>query len=393
MLAQHIECYPIRIEPGTINHYSQTLHFPNTAVALEALARTVATNSIWKEIPYGSWVVRGVPQPVLVLLGRFDKMDARRVSALARRLSSIVARLRYVDYAQAEQDCAQLAAHLIARFGHEEMRRFCYTAIPRGGFIVLGMLAYILGLNQEQLEPPYPPDVPLVIVDDCALTGARFSDALEHCKSDQVIFAHLYSHPELRAAILAKEPRVTACLSAHNLHDYSDASPRDAYDDWKERWLAASGRPRYWVGKTEHLCFAWGEPDHVIYSKDGEDLGNWQIVPPELCLKNRPAPDMNPISIQIQPESCGPLKPAGRVVYGEVEQQIVIGDLETGETFGLADVSADMWRSIVTHGQLEPVVVELLSSYDVDETTLRVDVQNFINALLDRGLLASDADV
>lgn len=362
-------------------------------MALISLARALAVSPLWREISDACIVARPRLQPVLGVLGRFDAAGESRLAALGQGLNDVMTRLRHVDYTQAEQDCEQLAAQLVERFGRNELGHFRFTTIPRGGLLVLGMLAYYLGLERRQLESPHPPDVTLVVVDDCALTGARFGRFLERRESRQVVFAHLYSHPDLRAAIEAREPRVRACLAAQDLHDYGPERLGDEYSAWRERWLDRLDSPRYWVGQPDHVCFAWNEPDRFFWNPVTERVeSGWRIVPPELCLKNRLAPGTEPIPVQVQPEGKGPLKPSEYVLFGEFEGQIVVGNLETGESFGLADVAADTWRAIVEYGNLEDVVDALLRDYDVDEATLRADLRAFVDDLLARGLLEqSDA--
>jgi hypothetical protein len=389
-----MEGWPIKLEPHALAWYAHNLELADLLAALASLARALAASPKWQGISGASLIVRPNPQPVLgVLVEDYDVVGNARLAALGQGLNDVLSRLCYVDYMQAEQDCALLAAQLVERFGHDELRRFRFTAIPRGGLIVLGMLAYTLGLKRTQLEPPHLSDVPLVVVDDCALTGARFGRFLERCESQQVIFAHLYSHPDLRAAIEAQEPRVVACLSAHDLHDHGPERLGDEYPAWRERWLARLEGPRYWIGQPDHVCFAWNEPDRFFWNPVTEQVeSGWCIVPPEFCLKHRPAPGMESIPVQVQPEGKGPLKPSQRVLFGEFEGRIVVGDLEAEKSFCLADVAADMWRAIVEYGNVEDVVAALLREYDVDEATLQVDLRAFVGDLLTRGLLEqSDA--
>ena len=129
---------------------------------------------------------------------------ASNVAGLALRLSSPI---RQVSYQQAEASSKSLAAQLSAAFGRGELTRFGYMAIPRGGHFVLAMLAYVLDIGSRQLLQP-PSDAPIVVVDDCALTGSRFRQVLQLLPHERVIFAHLYSHPTLRQAITSQEPRV-----------------------------------------------------------------------------------------------------------------------------------------------------------------------------------------
>lgn len=373
-------------------YYPQVLRSAEGPEArLSTLADALSSSPLWAEMPHATLVVRAEPSPLLGVVGYFDAAGEARLEGLRWQLEHVLPRLRYVGYAQAEEDCERLAARLVERFGHDELRGFRFVAIPRGGFIVLGMLAYVLGLRRSQLEPPHPADAPLVVVDDCALSGVRFGQFLERFDNPRVIFAHLYSPPELREAIEAREPRDVTCLGARDLPDRAPENLGDEYPSWRERWVKRMDRRGYWVGQTDQVCFAWNEPDIGIWNPVTErEESGWRFVPPELCLKNRVAPGTRPIRVQAQLKGKGPLRPSAHVLFGELEEQVVVGDLKTGEGFALSGVGADMWRAIVEYGGSKEVVAALLEDYDVDEATLRADLHGFIEELLSRGLLEND---
>lgn len=352
---------------------------------LRMLARALSVSPLWAGMGDAVLVVRSAPRPVLGILGYLDEAAEARVEALRWQLSTLPS-LRYVSYQQAEKDCERLAGCLIERFGRDALHRFRFVGVPRGGLLVLGMLAYALDVRQAQIEPPHPPELPLVVVDDCALTGARFGHFLRHCDSSSVIFAHLYSHPDLRAAIEAREPRVLACLSARDLRDHAPARLSDEYSAWRERWRTRTDD--YWTGQPDHVCFAWSEPDIAIWNPVVEEVEcGWRLMPPELCLKNRPAPGAKPLRVQVQPEGKGQLKPSAHALFGTLQDQIVIANIETKSSFSLAGAAADMWRAILEHGNLEEAAVALLRSYDVHETALKADLRAFVEDLLARGML------
>jgi len=387
----HRGCFLLLNDWEALIPYSIALGLDGASEGALALARAVAASRRWDSMPRATLVVRLAPQPMLGAIGYFDALGEARLQALAEGLSRSCASLRYVSYAQAEQDCEQLAAQLVDRFGRQELGRFRFAAIPRGGHIVLGMLAYVLGLEPTQLQPSPPPDIPLVAVDDCALTGARFRGFLQGCPSRQVVFAHLYSHPDLRAAIKAQEPRVLDCLSTWDLRDHAPERLGDEAPSWRDRWLARLDGPLYWIGQLEPICFAWNEPDRFFWNPVTEGVdGGWPIVPPELCLKTRSTCGMARVTVQVQPEGRGPLKPARRVLFGEFEGQTVVCDPDTGESFSLSGVAADMWRGIVEHGTLHEVTSALVQEYHVEEATLRTELRAFVDDLLARGLLQND---
>jgi len=172
------------------------------------------------------------------------------------------------------------------------------------------LLSYLLNLKPEQLQVPHPDKGPLVIVDDCSLTGARFHQFIDKCQNQQIVFAPLYSHPELRAAIESRESRVVACVSGHDLHDYGPEEKGDSYLAWQELWLGRLEGYRYWVGDLEFLCSAWAEPDHPVWNTNTQQVERgWRIVPPELCLKNGSHHDSGGLMVPVQAEAAGSFPP------------------------------------------------------------------------------------
>ena len=65
----------------------------------------------------------------------------------------------------------------------------------------------------------------------------------------------------------------------------------------------------------------------------------------------------------------------------------MVGNLANQKSFFLTGVAADIWQAIAQHGDVEQVVMSLLRSYDVEEATLRYDVETFIDELYAQGLL------
>ena len=320
----------------------------------------------------------------LVLLHRGDSVTECSLAAQARHLERSCADLLYVSASRAADLCRSLGSRLRDHLG-SEARQAAFVAIPRGGQVVLDQLAPWLELRAEQRNAPEDPDRLLVVVDDCAISGLRFRQFLAGCTSRRILFAHLYSHPDLRAAIEAREPRVLACVSAEDLHDLSPSiSPEHA----RRRHERIARGERYWIGSTEALCFPWNEPDRSFWNPATRRQERaWKVVPPEFCSKNVPPPGTTPIPIQLQPEGKGPLRPTERVVFGELEGGIVLGDLESGCCFGLEKVAADLWRALLIHGHPEEAVAAVQAEYDVPAEVLRKDARTLYEDLEARGLI------
>ncbi len=374
--------YRLAIAQHSLLRYVDALGLSNPGVALMALARAIASSPVWQSSPGTVLVVRPSPTPLLVAIGRFDRVRERWLETQAQVLSADCGRLRLVNYRQVEKDCIRLASLLRDRLGHDEVRRARFVAIPRGGFVVLGLLATALGLDRAQLEPPHPPDLPLVAVDDCALSGTRIRSILRRYEDHrQVTLAHLYSPPELRTAIESEENRVLAAIAARDL---DSVALQDPDTDHNARFLAHM-KDAYSVARTEPLGFPWGEPDRMIWDPvEDRPTQAWSLVPPKRCFKNRTRPS---IPVQVMPPVKGPLRPGHDVVFGELEDHVVLLQLSRLETVTLNGVASDIWRNLVRHGDLATVIDELLRTYAVSDHKLQREATDFTDQLLDRGFL------
>lgn len=365
---------------------------PSRPVSLVSIARALAVSPLWSEMPPSTLLVRREPEPALAVLGEFDEAEVARLAGLRRGLEEHLTRLRYVPYSQAEAACEELAGRLVQRFGREYLRSLSFVAIPRGGLFVLGMLSYLLGLDHERLEAPERAAAgrPIVVVDDCAYTGHRFGRYLERLRWRQSIFAHLYSHPDLRAAIEREEQSVVALVAARDLHDYAPADHGDKYEEWRERARAVGPRPSYWIGRTERVCFAWSEPDYNFWNPvTGRLESGWSLAGPDLCLKNREGAGRTAISLEVQPPARGDLRPPPGVLFGEFEGTLIVGNLDTGESIALDPVAAEMWRALVECESRAEALARLAAGFDADSAKLEADLSAFAADLMARGMLQS----
>jgi hypothetical protein len=355
---------------------------------LLALARALASSPAWADVEDGIMVVRTQPPMGIALIGRFDPAEAARVEWLPGQLATELPRLRYVSWARVEEDCAVLGERLTERFGSAEVREMTYEAVPRGGFIVLGLLSYVLGLKHDRLTDPPRDGGPVVVVDDVALTGLRFGEVLGRHAGD-VIFAPLYSHPDLRAAIREREAGVVDVVSARDLTDFAPQIMGDEYEAWRERWIRRADGRCYWIGRPEHLCFPWAEPDFTVWNPvAGREERGWSVVPPAAVLKSRSmGVEGGDARVQVQPRSSGPIRVADRTFYGEVDGDVVAANLDTEGVVRLADVAADVWRVVARGGSLDAAVRALGERFGADPGVLRADAKAVVEDLMRRGLL------
>jgi hypothetical protein len=86
------------------------------------------------------------------------------------------------------------------------------------------------------------------------------------------------------------------------------------------------------------------------------------------------------------------VKPAPRVLYQAVEGEVVLLDPKAERYYLLDDVGARFWLLLAEHGDVDKVVSSMLAEFDVDEATLRSDLDTLMSKLSAAGLVVpSDA--
>jgi hypothetical protein len=382
-------CCTLPFEKDALLHYGEQLGLSTVEQSLQHVAEAIALHPLWQELPQSLCIVRAEPTPVLAILGTFSAKALGQLSLQAPFLNQACQRLRYVTYGSAMTACEQLAEQLQNTFGSKSLQEFQFYGVPRGGLIVLGMLSYILGLRSEQLNPTDSSDVPLVVVDDCALSGSRFYRVLQQYPQYSLILATLYAHKDLMGAIASREPNVIQCLSGQELYDHGPETMGDKYADWQAQNQALLMGHRYWLGLPDYICFPWNEPDHLLWNPSTAALEqSWHILPPRVCLKNRPAYG-DDLPIQVQPSVQGWLQPTEHIVFGELNGQVLIGHIPTGETFGLSGKAAEFWRVILRAEGLEEAIRQLSQQYP--GSSLRSDLTNLIDQLSQQQILQPSA--
>lgn len=378
--------------------------------ALGALAQGIQANPLWQALGVVRLVGRARPAPVLALFGIFSPAQRLQLQDLAAQLDELLTAHRYVDYHDAERAAEGLAEALRRRYGSEALSCLSFTAIPRGGWIVLGMLAYLLDLRPDQLVAPgrdplerRADDEGLVVVDDCALSGLRFQQFLSQCDAARVIFCPLYANPALCRAIEAAEPRVEACLHAMDLQDVAPARFGKAYPQWLAERRARIGDSGYWCGIAEYVAFAWCEPQTRYWNAETERFeAGWNLLPPALSLKRRIAASRlhaarggtgEPDVELLDHHAHGPLIVADGVLWTEIDSAVALARLSaepsgSAPCLRLEETAADMWWALLAHGSLEGAEAELVARYAVPGETLRRDLAGFVAQLQGHGILA-----
>ncbi len=75
------------------------------------------------------------------------------------------------------------------------------------------------------------------------------------------------------------------------------------------------------------------------------------------------------------------------VLFQDVEGEIVLLNIETGEYYGLNEVGSRIWTMFQEGQPVSQVLSTLLSEYDVPEEGLRGDVEQFLLQLQSKHLI------
>jgi hypothetical protein len=354
---------------------------------IHAYARTAVDSAPAREVP-GVLIVRGGASPGMAVVGDLDPAAIARVEELLDQVEEATETVRYVSYPQAVVDVQVLAERLEQRFTRAVLDEAVFRPVPRGGFIVLGMLSLAMGLRHEQLDSPPNDDERLVVlVDDCALSGHRMHQTLRKTRAQRVALAFLYAPTELCRNIELREDRVQGCVAARRLRDVGPELFGTGYGAWVDRWAGRLGEDRYWIGRPEAVSFAWKDPDRSFVNRaTGQREAAWRVVPGNSV----PPPARssgNALRIQTQPEAKGPLQPAKEVFFAEIGGTVVIAHTDHASAIELSAVAGAFWCAIVEGGSVSEAADRLHDNYDTDRARLETDLGRFVDDLLERGLL------
>ncbi|MCO5763719.1 MAG: PqqD family protein [Chromatiaceae bacterium] len=354
------------------------------------MAEALALDPWWRQCPEASLVLREENGGSLGALGPFDSAMMARLRILRQQLTEPLPQC--LTYAEVEDLVEVLAERFLQCFDRASIRDFGFTALPRGGLVVLGLLAYRLGLSSAQMEPPFAPEPPLVVIDDIALTGSRFRQWLGTQHQQRLVFGHLLSHPHLRRAIEAQDPRVLACMAASDLVDRAPKRMGGDYQAWRRQRMQAPGPGCYWVGQTDPIAFPWSEPERGFWNPHTNHFERvWRLVPGRYCLRNRWGQGVSGIPIQRLAAAEGVLRLAPGVLAGDLGEMVLLSQADGG-SFALRDSAADFWRALRTSGDVDQALATLAQRYVADPEVLRKDLSGFVGDLVARGLLAEEEE-
>ena len=268
---------------------------------------------------------------------------------------------------EAQQAIHKLAAKAQQEIPENVLRQMHIVSIARGGFFVVGRLAYLLGCSRRQFVDDGESAV--CIIDDCALTGKRFKETLRRFNGRDVWFCHLASPQLLKDAILKEETSVKGCISVINLELIAELEPE-----------GFSGEERYINRSVAHVAFPWTEPSLPVQI-DGKIIDGWRLLPPHKVLGNSAMLGLPPLAGALEPE----LQLGGKVVWRLLPDGGVrlyrAGDEGMVE---LHNLTAAVWCGCVGYRNRGAVFEWLMNTRN--DFDLKV-VEHLIDLLLARGLL------
>ncbi|CAN5635302.1 PqqD family protein [soil metagenome] len=84
--------------------------------------------------------------------------------------------------------------------------------------------------------------------------------------------------------------------------------------------------------------------------------------------------------------------PVQRVAHERVEDEVIAINLATGTYFSLRGSAADVWSLLIQDADVDGVSTAMSDAYGVDTTVVVADVKNFVDDLIEAGLLVRHSD-
>jgi len=76
-----------------------------------------------------------------------------------------------------------------------------------------------------------------------------------------------------------------------------------------------------------------------------------------------------------------------QVVTRQLDGELVLLNLDTETYFGLDKVGTTMWEALAAAPSVEVAFEQLVAQFDVDEATLRKDLDSLLGQLVESGLV------
>jgi hypothetical protein len=122
------------------------------------------------------------------------------------------------------------------------------------------------------------------------------------------------------------------------------------------------------------------------------ELGDQQIISPgkKMCVRSKPiyfckdtAQEASLLEIPFTHRVVVP----DAVLERGIGNESIILNLDTERYFGLDEMGRTIWQTLETSSTIQEAFERLLTTHEVDESTLRADMIEFIGALAEQGLV------
>lgn len=390
-------CVSASVSHQALYAYNSEFYFSCPDIAFRRLAEEVVKQA-GHDTPIVAAAYRCQPTYSLCLVA-VHKADTRELDDLQRRLGSLdhyCKKIINITYSQVETATDLLATKLIDRFGRKELKSFSFFPVPRGGLICLGFLSYCLNLTYKNIvhliEADHKNSKPIVLVDDCSMSGHRLLEFAQRFKGKNTIGAVLYAPKELQDGFKNNSIKSIDCFVGEYLQPSNDVDMLPI----KGEVLASkmSLKDRVLAGDFRLPCFPWGEADQtIIDAKMQKPISGWALTRPKTsgdnpnvdrsgghqrqfdfgkCI-NRTCDLQNAIELP-RSEKLNP-----DYMFFECGESLVAHDVVTKTSLELNSTGLDMLSAYLEIGSICDTVTELQTRFHVDREMLREDLTRVLN--------------
>lgn len=360
-----------------LTSYSQSFNL-NQAHSLNELIVAIAKNGFWHIDEQSFIVCRACTDGAYIAICTTESSQDH-LSEINSQLQSLDTSLQQIQYLDSTQclDLTKSLAKIIKQTVPENiLKNSQVVAIPRGGLFIQAMLSYFLPLKHHQLQYTEN-DVdtsPLIIVDDCAISGLRLAQQLEKFPNRDIYFFTIASPEKLRDSVKLKEARVLDFKSVVNIKSYSTLK-------------AQNTQQRYWLGQCDAVIFPWSETQRSHFSNG--KLSNrplWKIAPDKLCMSTK-AKKQAIKATEVKENQSAVLSTPDNILHFTDQGITKILDASTMKHYSLDAIGSDIWQSLLSNSNLDHALAELSATYKVSKTRLNNDMQLLTQKLIDAGLI------
>jgi hypothetical protein len=86
------------------------------------------------------------------------------------------------------------------------------------------------------------------------------------------------------------------------------------------------------------------------------------------------------------------LEIADSVLSQELQDEVVLLNMSNQQYYGLNDVAARMWKTLLERGSVDKAIDPLCQLYNVEQTVVRTDLELLVRDLVSAGLLKEAAE-